>query len=436
MATSTRTEQRIRIVLAAVLVGLLCILFLGGGRHVQDKTPTTAGLLPPTGTTGSTVSSPLKVSAPPSPHPLLTTAAPHGSTVRGATTATAVNVDAMSTLLARATESVRRVRGELRVSEEATKSATRAAAAAATRKCIKAAGGAMADTAAVIAPVAVAPVAVAPVAAVGGATLGLSATHTASSSSSVQTQTQMSIGGKPYDIAVCPWLKFGPTGGQPIYPRNPAKAAGNYPRINKCLAEVMAAASVASSGDVAMVLQWGSALGAYMVGGAMRGDSDLDNHIFTTKSGAELEAWAKTHAPTCHGSAEIRVGNNGITRLTKGQLSEVVGTLCACPWHGGVALCQKDMNLQMTNLYGPSLWVPLEGHAGKEVFTPHKKLLPRVRLPKANGLTLTAIQKMDADGNGRLTVTECLSFGFESGLLNKQWVEGELVTNPCIVVNA
>ena len=185
-----------------------------------------------------------------------------------------------------------------------------------------------------------------------------------------------------------------------------------------------------------MVLQWGSALGAYMVGGAMRGDSDLDNHIFTTKSGAELEAWAKTHAPTCHGSAEIRVGNNGITRLTKGQLSEVVGTLCACPWHGGVALCQKDMILQMTNLYGPSLWVPLEGHAGKEVFTPHKKLLPRVRLPKANGLTLTAIQKMDADGNGRLTVTECLSFGFESGLLNKQWVEGELVTNPCIVVNA
>ena len=153
----------------------------------------------------------------------------------------------------------------------------------------------MADTAAAIAPVAVAPVA-----AVGGATLGLSATHTASSSSLVQTQTRLSIGGKPYDIAVCPWLKFGPTGGQPIYPRNPAKAAGNYPRINKCLAEVMAAASVASSGDVAMVLQWGSALGAYMVGGAMRGDNDLDNHIFTTKSGAELEAWAKTHAPTCH----------------------------------------------------------------------------------------------------------------------------------------
>ena len=186
-----------------------------------------------------------------------------------------MNVDVTSSLLARATENVRRVRGELRrVSEEATKSATRAAAAAATRKCIQAAAGAMADTAAVIAPVAVAPVAVAPVAvapvaAVGGATLGLSATHTASSSSLVQTQTRLSIGGKPYDIAVCPWLKFGPTGGQPIYPRNPAKAAGNYPRINKCLAEVMAASAVASSGDVAMVLQWGSALGAYVVGGAI-----------------------------------------------------------------------------------------------------------------------------------------------------------------------
>ena len=130
------------------------------------------------------------------------------------------------------------------------------------------------------------------------------------------------------------------------------------------------------------------------------------------------------------------MGNNGVTRLTEGQFSEVVGTFCACPWHGGVALCQKDMILQITNLYGPSFWGPLEGHAGKEVFTPHKKLLPRVRLPKANGLTQSAIQKMDVDDNGRLTVTECLSFGLKSGLLNKQWVEGELVTNPCFVVNA
>jgi hypothetical protein len=346
--------------------------------------------------------------------------------------ATAMPGDTLSLLLMRATENVRRVRGELRVSEEATKSATRAAAATATRKCTTAAEKgreAMADTAAAIAPAAVAPVA-----AVDGTILGLSATL--STPSSVQTQTRLSIGGKPYDIEVCPWLKFGSNGGQPIYPRNPAKAAGNYPRINKCLAEVMAASAVASSGDVAMVLQCGSALGAYVVGGAVRGDNDLDNHIFTTKSGAELELWAKTHAPTCHGSAEINVGNNGVTRLTEGQFSEVVGTFCACPWHGGAALCQKDMILQTTNLYGPSFWVPLEGQAGKEVFTPHKKLLPRVRLPKSNGLTLAAIQKMDVDDNGRLTVTECLSFGLKSGLLNKQWVEGELVTNPCFVVNA
>ena len=49
---------------------------------------------------------------------------------------------------------------------------------------------------------------------------------------------------------------------------------------------------------------------------------------------------------------------------------------------------------------------------------------------------LEVLKQMDKNHNGRLTVSECLSFGLSSGLLNTLWIESALIASPCTVVNA